>query len=149
MPNSAHLHLILNHFPVIGTGMIVLVLFYGIIINNDKIKKLGLLLLILVSLITIPVFFSGENAEGIIKGMDGVVEANIDPHQDFAKISFIAMEFLGGIYFITLLIFRKEKNIPFWVGIILLMLILIVNAMMIYTGHLGGKISHTELMNVH
>ena len=146
MPNSAHLHLILNHFPIIGTVMVVLVLGYAVFINNDKIKKLGMFMLVLIGLITIPVFLTGEKAAGIVKGNDGVLEENIDPHEEFAKISMIAMEITAGISLISLFLFRKEKAVPVWFGVVLLLLIIGVNLMMVYTGHLGGKISHDAIM---
>jgi hypothetical protein len=146
MPNSAHLHLILNHFPVIGTMMVVLVLAYAVFINNDKIKKLGMFLLVLIGLITIPVFMTGDKAASIIKGNDGVLEEHIEPHEDFAKISMIAMEVTAGISLIALVLFRKERAVPVWFGLVLLLLIIGVNLMMVYTGHLGGRISHDAIM---
>lgn len=146
MPNSAHVHLILNHFPVIGTGIVVFILIYGVFSNNEKIKKIGLMMTVLISLITIPVFISGDNAKGIVKGMEGIVEENIDPHEDFAKNSFIAMEIVGGIALVSLLLSRRSKPIPIWNAIIVLLLLVAVNAMMIYTAHLGGKITHSEII---
>lgn len=146
MPNSAHLHLILNHFPVIGLMMVVLVLIYAVIINNDKIKKLGMFLLVLIGLITISVFMTGGKAASIVKGNDGITEENIEPHEDFAKTSMIAMEVTAGISLIALVLFRKEKAVPVWFGIVLLVLIIGVNLMMVYTGHLGGRISHDVIM---
>lgn len=146
MPNAAHLHLILNHFPVIGSGIVLFILLYGILNKNEKIVRTGLLLLILISLITIPVFISGSQAEGIIKGLEGVNEDKIEPHEEFAKFSFIAMEITGGLSLFLLLLHRKEKQIPLNMKVIVFILILAVCGMMIYTAHLGGKITHYELM---
>jgi len=146
MPNAAHLHLILNHFPIIGAAIVVLVLGYGVVINNDKIKQLGMFLIVLIGLITIFVFTSGNKAEGFIKGNEGVVEENIEPHEEFAKISMIAMEFTAVVSLIGLVLFRKNKPVPVWYGLVLLVLLLVVNCMMIYTGHLGGKITHSNIM---
>jgi len=146
MPNSAHLHLIMNHFPIIGTMMITLVLGYAVFINNDKIKRLGMFMLVLIGLITIPVFMTGDKAAGIVKGNEGVLEENIDPHENFAGISMIAMEITAGISLIGLFLFRKDKAVPVWFGAVLLLLIIGVNLMMIYTGHLGGRISHDSIM---
>lgn len=149
MPNSAHLHLILNHFPIIGTAFVVLVTGYGVISNSDKIKRLGFALLVLVGLITIPVFLTGNKAEGVVKGLEGISEDQIDAHEDFAKISMIAMEITAGISLTGLFLFRGQKNVPIWFGILILLLLITVNIMMVYTGHLGGRISHLELMNKH
>ena len=120
MPNSAHLHLILNHFPVIGTAMVVIVLGYAVFINNDKIKRLGMFMLLLIGLITIPVFMTGNKAEGIIKGSEGVQEEFVEPHEDFAEISMIAMEITAGISLLGLILFRKNNAVPVWFGLMLL-----------------------------
>jgi hypothetical protein len=148
MPNSAHLHLILNHFPVIGTAFVVFVFGYGVLTNNDKIKRLGMFMLVLVGLFTIPVFFTGNKAAGIVKGLEGVLEEHIEPHEEFAKISFIAMEIIASFSLLGFILFRSGKNIPVWFGILLLVLILAVTGMMVYTSHLGGRISHYELMQL-
>ena len=52
MPNSAHLHLLLNHFPVIGTAGVLIFLLYAFASKNEKLKKFSLLVIILISLIT-------------------------------------------------------------------------------------------------
>lgn len=146
MPNSAHLHLILNHFPIIGTAMIIVVLGYAVFINNDKIKRLGMFMLVLIGLITIPVFITGNKAEGVIKGNEGVSEEFIEPHEDFAKISMITLEITASISLIGLILFRKNNAIPVWFGYFTFLLLIISTALMIYTGHLGGRISHNEIM---
>jgi uncharacterized membrane protein len=146
MPNSAHLHLILNHFPIIGTGMVILVLGYAVYANDDRIKKLGMFLFVFIGLITLPVFFTGGKAAGIVKGNEGIVEENIEPHEEYARTSMISMEFVAAISLVGLILYRKQKPVPVYFGVILLILILIINLMMVYTGHLGGKISHSGVM---
>ncbi|MCU0372822.1 MAG: hypothetical protein MUE56_06220 [Ignavibacteria bacterium] len=148
MPNSAHLHLILNHFPVIGTFFVVFILGYGVFSNNDKIKKLAMFMLVFIGLITVPVFFSGDKAAGMVKGLEGVLEEHIEPHEEFAKISLIAMEITALISLLGFVLFRAVKNIPAWFGILLLVLAIAVAGMMVYTSHLGGRISHNELMQM-
>ncbi|MCI0473558.1 MAG: hypothetical protein L0Y76_08255 [Ignavibacteria bacterium] len=148
MPNSAHLHLILNHFPVIGTAFVVFIFGYGVFSNNDKIKKLAMFMLVLIGLITIPVFVSGDNAAGMVKGLDGVLEEHIEPHEEFAKISLIAMEVTAFVSLLGFVLFRPGKIIPVWFGVLLLVLVVAVTGMMVYTSHLGGRISHYELMQM-
>ncbi len=146
MPNAAHLHLILNHFPIIGTAITVIVLGYGVVIDNDAIKRLGMFLIVFLALITIPVFTTGDKADGFIKGNEGVNEENIEAHEEFAEKSVIAMYIAGGVSLLGLVIFRKKKPVPVWFGLTMLGLLIVVNLLMIYTGHLGGKISHGDIM---
>jgi phosphatidylglycerophosphate synthase len=136
----------LNHFPEIGTAALLIVFIFAFSSENDKLTKFTLALVFLLALVTIVVFISGTNAEGSVKGLDGVIEENIEPHQDFALKSFIVMEILGAISVTGLIFFRNPKIIPKWFSILILVLMLIVNGMMLYTAHLGGKIFHQEIM---
>ncbi len=146
IPNSAHLHLLVNHFPVIGYFVIIVFLVYGIIFKQEKVKQFSIFMVVMISLITILVFVSGNNAEGMVKGAEGVVEENIEVHQYAAVRSFIAMEILGGISLIMILYYRFKKPVPLSVTLIYLLLNLFVLWMMIYTSNQGGKIFHSEFM---
>ena len=136
----------LNHIPEIGTAALLIIFLYAVSAKNDKLKKFTLVLILLMALLTIAVLITGNNAEGSVKGLDGIIEENIDPHQDFATKSFVAMEILGAVALTGLIIFRKPKELPMWFSILTLSLMLIVNGMMLYTAHLGGKIFHDEIM---
>lgn len=146
MPSSAHLHLLVNHFPVIGYFIIIVFLVYGIIIKQEKVKQFSMFMIVVLSLITILVFVSGNNAEGMVKGAEGVIEENIEVHQYAAVRSFIAMEILGGISLLMILYYRFKKPVPLSVTLIYLFLNLFVLWMMIYTSNQGGKIFHSEFM---
>jgi uncharacterized membrane protein len=146
MMNAAHLHLVLNHFPVIGSAIAIFVLILGILKKSDDIKKTGAMIILLTSLITIPVYFSGEDAQAMIEGnFDDVDEEFIEPHEDFAFYSFIAMDIAGLLALASLLRFRNQNSFTNSVTYTLLILLIIVNGMMAYTANLGGKIHHPEI----
>ncbi|MBN8569676.1 MAG: hypothetical protein J0M18_08595 [Ignavibacteria bacterium] len=144
--SSAHLHILLNHFPVIGTALAAFVLFYGFFKRSDEIKKLSLILLVITSLVTIPVYLTGENAEGSVVSIEGVNEDFIEPHEEFAFKAFIASDIVGALALITLFIYRKPKHLPMGVAALFFVLMLALNGMMAWTAHLGGLINHTEIM---
>jgi len=146
MPSSAHLHLLINHLPVFGSAFLLLMLLYAIGKKNHSALKINYALIVLLGLLTIPVFITGENAEGGIKGIEGVNEEAIEPHQEFAKFSLIVMEITAGFALIGFLIALIRKLAPIWFAMIVLVLLLATQGMMIYTSHLGGKISHSEIM---
>ena len=144
--NAAHLHLVLNHFPVIGSAIAIFVLIIGILKKSDDIKKTGAMIIVLTALITIPVYLSGEDAQAKIEGnYDDVDEEFVEPHEDFALYSFIAMDIAGLFALGSLLMYRKQKALPNSVTYLLLIVLLIVNGMMAYTANLGGKIHHPEI----
>jgi len=144
--SSAHLHILLNHFPVIGTALAAFVLFYGLFKKSDEIKKLSLILLVLTCIVTIPVYLTGDKAAGTVVSIEGVNEDFIDPHGEFAFYSFIASDIVGAIAIIALFIYRKPKHLTTGIAIFFFVLMLGLNGMMAWTAHLGGLINHTEIM---
>lgn len=146
MMNAAHLHLVLNHFPVIGSGIAIFVLLIGIIKKSDDVKKVSVLILILTALVTIPVYLTGDKAQEKIEGnYEDVEESEINSHEDFALYSFIVMDIAGAISLISIFLFKKPKVLPNSFAYFLLILLLIVNGMMAYTANLGGRIHHPEI----
>jgi len=75
MINGAHVHLMVNHFPVIGILFSILLYLYGLVRGSEEIKRTGIGAFILLALITVPVYFTGEGAEKAVKGLPGVTEA--------------------------------------------------------------------------
>jgi hypothetical protein len=119
---------------------------YALIIKNEKVKHFAMFLLVLLSILTIFVFTSGDKAKGIVKGMEGIAEENIEKHEEFANYSFISIEIVGVITALILIYVRFSKPVPVFYSFVFLILLLFILAMMIYTSHLGGKISHSEIM---
>jgi len=144
--SSAHLHILLNHIPVIGTAFAAFALVWGLLKRSDELKKFSLVILVLTCIITVPVYFTGDKAEGSVVSIEGVNEDYIEPHEEFAFKAFIASDVVGVLALITLFIYRKPKHIPMGVIIGFFVLILALNGMMAWTAHLGGLINHTEIM---
>src|SRR6266699_820303 len=89
--NYAELHLLLNHFPIIGTivGLgLFLVSFVG---KNDDLRRGSYIVFVAIALISIPTFLSGFGAQLMIKG-PGVSDALLQRHQGAALLSLWFME---------------------------------------------------------
>jgi len=70
--NLAHLHLVLNHLPVLGTGFGLALLIFGLWRRSDELKKTALGVLVLVALAAVPVYLTGEPAEELVQAVPGV-----------------------------------------------------------------------------
>ena len=143
--NAAHIHLLLNHLPIIGTAVGLLLLAAGLFWRSDHLKRAGLVTFVLAAIITLPVYLTGEPAEKLIEGAQGVTEEFIEEHQDAALMSSIAVGLLGALAAFGLWRSRRFPQIPKWVVTSTLALSLVVSGLMIWTGSLGGKIRHTEV----
>ena len=145
MFNWAHVHLMINHFPVVGVIGAVLLLLYALIKKSEEVKLVSLGAFVLVALITIPVYVTGGYAEDAVKNFPGVTEKFIGQHEDIAFYALILMETLGIFALMGLLLLRRSGKIPRWVISAVLVLSLITTAVIGFTANLGGQIRHTEI----
>lgn len=140
----AHLHLIINHLPIIGSILGTLVLAYGLAVKSKHTKIAGYAILILSAIGAAITFATGEPAEEIIEHISGITRQSIKTHENSADISLAIMFALGisslaGLY--TTYFKTKFKQS---IAILTLILGLISFVSISITGYLGGKIRHTE-----
>ena len=143
--NSTHIHLLLNHFPVIGTLIGSCLLAWGIIKNQQNIKASAAVLLLAMALVAVPVFLTGEPAEESVEKLPGVLESMIEQHEDAANIAIWLMGLTGIASFIALFLNRTKKqwaNTGFTFVLILSALCFLAMAR---TGYYGGQIRHSEI----
>ncbi len=145
--NQTHIHLLLNHFPIIGTLFGSCLLLWGIIKKNDQTKSISAFILAAMALIAIPVFLTGEPAEESVEHLNGVSENMISLHEEAAEIAIWLMGITGIISLAALLMAwkkHKQANIIFLLAFILSA---VCFGSMARTGYLGGQIRHTEIAN--
>jgi len=142
----AHLHLMLNHVPVIGVIFGFLVLFAGLATRLKTVAAVGLGLLIIAGLVAIPVYLTGEPAQEIVEHMPGVSEVLIDEHESAAAISLVSA-MLTALFSIAALVFFRSRlvRIQGYLVIASLLISLITGVLMVQTANLGGQIRHTEI----
>ena len=142
--NATYIHLLFNHFPIIGSFFGFCFFIYGVFFNNSSIKKAGLIIFIVISIITIPAYFSGEGAEDYVENIPGIMNGIIHDHEELAEIAFLMMCGLGLLSALALIPFKK-KTYQGYLTFVILLLSLATCAIMIIVGSVGGKIRHTEL----
>jgi drug/metabolite transporter (DMT)-like permease len=138
------MHLLLNHFPVIGTIIVIALLGAAIVWRNNSLAKTSLGLLAALGAIALMVYFTGEPAEESIEHLPGFSETITERHEEFALAATIALASIGTLALGALLRLRK-REIPKWVTVSAFTLSLIAGGMMGYTAMLGGQIRHTEV----
>ncbi len=143
--SAPHLHLILNHIPILGTVFGFLILLIGLFKRSRDIKNTGLLLFVLAALVAIPVIMSGEESIEIVRELPGVTHDHIHQHEEVAEVSFIAMEVLGGLALLAMLLSLRAKGTPHWMIMLCFALSMPVIGSMAYTADLGGQIRHIEI----
>ncbi|HLK48644.1 MAG TPA: DUF6644 family protein [Bryobacteraceae bacterium] len=141
----AHLHLLLNHFPVIGTiiggGLFVLAL----LVKSDDLKRASLAVLLGISLLAIPTYISGNGAQDAIKSLPGISKSLVETHEGAAFLALGFMEFTGAFAWLALWQFRRLARVPNWNLAVILLLTLVSLALMARASNLGGEIRHAEI----
>lgn len=146
--DAAHLHLLLNHFPIVGSMIAVAALIWGLLSHSDAVKKFGLGALFAMSLIAIPVFATGEPAEERVEKLAGVEHSTIHEHEEAAEFS-ILLSHITGLAALAALLLGAKKPEKFAPAVyVVLVLSIITLASMARTGYLGGQIRHTEFGSV-
>lgn len=143
--DATHLHLLLNHFPIIGTLLGVGVMAYGYITASDEVKKAALWTWAAMAVIAIPVFLTGEPAEETVENLPAVSEAMIEAHEEAAEWALWLMEALGVLSLLTLAFFKMKPVSSKTFVLISMLLSLATFAAMARTGYLGGQIRHSEI----
>lgn len=141
----AHVHLLLNHFPTIGTILALGLLLLAFIRKNDHVKKVGFEVLFLIALATVPVYVSGQAAAEALKDQAGVSAEAIASHNDAALGSFIMMEITGFIAWLTLWRMRRVGRPTTGLTYTVLTLTVLTVAAVARAANMGGDIRHPEI----
>jgi len=142
--NAAHLHVILNHIPVIGIPLGAGLLLYGLVRKSEEVKRASLLVFVIVAVITIPTYLAGQAAEDMVEHLPGVNDDTIHNHEDAATIGLIVTSVLGVLSLTGLALSVIRGALGFFPTIFFLVLAFGVSAWLGRVANLGGKIRHPE-----
>jgi hypothetical protein len=141
----AHLHLALNHVPVIGLPMALLLLAWALYRRSSELMRTSLGLLVLLGIVTIIVQLTGEPAEDLVEGLPGVLDSVIERHEEAALIGTIGMTALGLLALFGLWQFRGGRGLARWYPSTLLVAGVLLAGYFGWVANLGGQIRHSEI----
>ncbi len=142
--DDAQIHLMLNHIPIIGSFMGIVLLAFGVFRRDKSLLHAGFITLIIVAIITFPVVSSGHGAEEIVEEM-GISHDLIEAHEALAGTAFWMVEVLGLLAVIGLILSFLEHKAKRMLSVLTLILGLIVFFFLVRVGDAGGEIHHPEL----
>ena len=141
-----HLHLMLNHVPVLGTIAVALVLGIGLVRRSREIVRLGLVLTVLASLLTVPVYLTGDPAEHALREFDPSVDRKlIHEHEEKAEIGFIAVLATGALALGALWWGRAPDDTRRGAPALVCAALLVCFGLFAVAALEGGRIRHPEL----
>jgi uncharacterized membrane protein len=143
--NLAHLHLLLNHFPIIGTIVGLGLFLTSLVGKNDDLKRAGLIILAVIALLSLPTFFSGVGAQAVIQDRPDVSADLINRHEGAAILSLFFMEITGGLSLVGLWQSHKFSRPARWNVLAIMLFSLMTVGLMTRVGTTGGEIRHPEI----
>jgi uncharacterized membrane protein len=143
--NWAHLHLVSNHLPVLGTMFALGLLGWGMLRRNESVQRVALGTFVIMALLVLPAYFTGEPAEDIVEHAVGVGESSIEAHEAAALVSFIGVEIVGFLALITLFRARGGRSLSMVGPRVVLTVAIATAGVLAWTANLGGQIRHAEI----
>ena len=135
----------LNHIPIFGSLVLFLLMAHAVFYKKEKQVKIYLWFYVLIALVTIPIFLTGDPAQDSILNIPGISKSRIDLHETFGYISLITFLFLGVSAFTALRFFRTREILPSWFKYTFMIVAFISVLAVSWTGKTGGEIRHSEI----
>lgn len=143
--NDAHLHMVVNHFPIIGTILAIGILIAGITLKNSTVRNTSYFVFIIAAIFGAISMGTGEGAEELVEDMPSIGREIIHEHEELAEKLALLLYVLGvlsvGALYLNFKKNTKEKLVSFSIlGIGIASLFLVQKV-----GTSGGEIRHTEI----
>lgn len=143
--NWVHLHLALNHIPVLGTLFVGLLLVTAIIKRNPELVRLSLTWFVTLTLVSIPIKFTGDFAHQATIDSEWLRSEMVANHEQAADQATGAIFLLGLFAAYGRFQGRAKRPIPIWLTAVITILTLATFALMARTANLGGQLRHEEI----
>ena len=143
--NEAHLHMVVNHFPIIGTIFGLGILITGIILKNNTVKSTAYVLFVIAAIFAAFSMGTGEGAEELVEDMPSVGKQIIHEHEEMAEKLAIILYVLGAISLAGLFLNYKKHAKAQLVSYVALIIAIAGVFFAQQTGTTGGEIRHTEI----
>lgn len=143
--NAPHWHLAINHLPVMGLFLVLLLLAYALVRGRGELYGVSVGALVFLALASVPVFFTGRSADSAMMDIADVDDKLVNIHEAAANIAFIGIGVLGVIALAVLWLGRKLPHISRGAAALVLVLTLAEAFLMGRAANFGGNIRHPEI----
>lgn len=142
--NPGHIHLLLNHVPVIGFGIGLALFVMALLLKQAELRRVCFVVFFLSAALTIVTYVSGSDAREELKEVPGISDPLMEAHESAALVAFVFMEITGFLSWIGLWIWERPSRFARWnVGLILIFAALTF-VLMARAAYFGGAIRHPE-----
>ena len=143
--NDAHLHLLVNHFPIIGTLFGLGILISGMLLKNNSVKNTAYILFIVAAVFSAFSMVTGEGAEELVEDLPSIGKQIIHEHEEIAEKFAIIMYTTGLFGLLSLYTSIKNHKLAKTISYVTLALAIFATVFAKSVGTTGGEIRHTEI----
>jgi Predicted membrane protein (DUF2231) len=142
--NVTQLHLMLNHFPIVGLIAAFSLLMYTLWRPSREVRNVALAGIALSGLMVLPVLLTGNASEDLVERLPGVREALIQAHESAAEVAGVLALVAGAAALLTFALQRWAPRFAKEGLAATLVLALVATVSIGWSAHLGGEIRHPE-----
>lgn len=143
--NYPHLHLMINHLPILGSVFALLLVLWGMARGSREVRRLALWVALVAGLSVYPAYFTGDEAHEQVEDFPGFDHDTTHEHEEAAELALVVMLVTAGAAGAALFLGRGTRTEPGWArGAVLLGLVASV-ATVARAGWVGGEIRHEEI----
>lgn len=143
--NEAHIHMLVNHFPIIGLFFGLGVLLFGVVKKNLTLKSTAYVMLIICVIFGQLAMMTGDKAEHFVEDLPGFTHKIVHEHEEAAEAFMIPMYILGLVSIVGLYAQSKKLSFEKWISYLALVLGVVCIFLSKNAGTTGGEIRHTEI----
>lgn len=143
-----HLHLALNHVPVLGTPFLLGFFLWSWTRGQKVTLRFCLWLFVVLAAASIAIKFTGDFSAEALEKIPGFDKASIEWHEQSADQATTGVFFMGIAAALALVLSRGGRTTPKWSLGLLTVLALATFLLMVRCANLGGHIRHPEIRPV-
>jgi hypothetical protein len=143
--NIAHLHLMLNHLPVLGAPMLLALLAYGLGRRLPEVTRVALWCTAALAVVTVVVYLTGEPAEELVEALPTFDEDMVERHEAVALGTTAVLVVTGALAAAALWASRRGSRLAATATRLVLVGLLAGSVAVAATAWTGGPIGHPEI----
>jgi uncharacterized membrane protein len=143
--NLAHIHIVLNHVPSLGSIAGLLLLAAGIYKKDEALKQFAYGVLVLITMAVLPTYITGAESQRIVDKNPSYSAGMVQLHQNAAMITLLCMTAAGMFAWLGIWEYRRHSRSGSLTTMATLVSTMAAVAAVLVTASIGGKISHLEI----
>jgi hypothetical protein len=143
--SQAHIHLMINHIPVVGSGMVLLFLLAGLLRRSRDLVRTAMILGALVAVTAPIVKETGEGAEDQVKRSEWFHDSLLEEHEERADKATIVLVLAGVIGAAGVFLTRGDRPEKPVITYAFTAFLTLATGLMAWTALAGGEIRHDEI----